>query len=64
MKIAIELTPDEATLLRKRAKSLGVLPEELARSVVTDALSAKGDQFAEIAEDVLRDHAQLYERLA
>ena len=64
MKIAIELTADEAALLRKRAKRLGVLPEELARSVVSDALSAKDDQFAKVVEGVLRDHAQLYERLA
>ena len=64
MKIVIQLMDGQASLLKERAKRLGVMPEELARSVLYDALSEKNDRFAEVAESVLNDHAELYKRLA
>lgn len=64
MKIVIQLMDGQASLLKERAKRLGVMPEELARSVLYDALSEQNDRFAEVAESVLNDHAELYKRLA
>ena len=64
MKIAIDLSPTQADQLRERAKSLGVHPEELARAAVADLLSSPDEDFRAVAEQVLRENHELYERLA
>lgn len=63
MKIAVDLSPSQADLLRDRAKSLGVLPEELARAAVADLLASPDDGFRAVAESVLQKNADLYRRL-
>ena len=64
MKIAVELSADEAELLASTAVRLGVQPEELARATLTDALSQDKDDFRKAAEYVLEKNRSLYHRLA
>ncbi len=64
MKIAVELSADEAELLASTAVRLGVQPEELARATLTDALSQDKDDFRKAAEYVLEKNRNLYRRLA
>lgn len=64
MKLAIDLSPSQADLLRERAKSLGVQPEELALAAVADLLARPDDAFSAAAELVLQKNAELYRRLA
>jgi hypothetical protein len=64
MKIAVELSPDEAELLANTAVRLGVRPEELARATLTDALGQDKDEFRKAAEHVLEKNRNLYQRLA
>jgi hypothetical protein len=64
VKLAIDLSPGQADLLRERAKTLGVAPEELVRAAVADVLSAPTDDFKALAEDMLKRNAELYRRLA
>ena len=64
MKIAVELSADEAELLSTTALRLGVRPEELARATLTDALGQDKEQFRKAAEYVLDKNRDLYRRLA
>jgi hypothetical protein len=64
VKLAIDLSPAQADLLRERAKTLGVPPEELARAALVDILAAPADDFREVAENLLVRNAELYRRLA
>lgn len=64
MKIAIDLSPQQADQLRERAKSLGVHPEELARAAVADLLSSPDEEFRGLAETMLRENHELYKRWA
>jgi antitoxin FitA len=64
MKIAVELSAEEAELLSSTAGQLGVRPEELARATLTDALSQDKAEFRKAAEYVLSKNQDLYRRLA
>lgn len=64
MKVAIELTASQATLLRQQAARLGVPAEELARAAVVDLLTTRAEDFGAAAEHVVRKNAELYKRLA
>ena len=64
MKIAVELSADEAELLSSTAVRLGVRPEELARATLTDAFGRDKEQFRKAAEYVLDKNRDLYRRLA
>ena len=64
MKIALELSAEEAELLSSTAVRLGVRPEELARATITDALSQDKEEFRKAAEYVVEKNRVLYQRLA
>ena len=64
MKISIELSKEQAELLRSAAERLGVRPEDLARAGVTDLLSQPEEDFQTAAAHVLRKNEELYRRLA
>ena len=64
MKLSIELSAAQAERLRREADRLGVSPEELARAVVADVLTAPDEEFQKVAADVVRRFEELYRRLA
>ena len=60
----LRLNDAQTELLRKRAKSLGIAPEELARAAVADLLSQQEQEFSSALDAVLEENAELYERLS
>lgn len=64
MKLSIELFATQAERLRHEAERLGLSPEELARAVVADILTAPDEDFQKAAADVVRKFEELYRRLA
>ena len=64
MKLSIELSAAQAERLRDEAERLGLSPEELARAVVADVLTAPDENFRKAAADVVRRFEELYRRLA
>ena len=64
MKLAIELTEQQAQRLREGASRLGVEPEQLALAAVADLIAAKGPDFDAAAQRVLEKNEELYRRLA
>ena len=64
MKLSIELSAAQAERLRYEAERLGLSPEELARAVVANVLTAPDDEFQRVAADVVRKFEELYRRLA
>jgi hypothetical protein len=63
MKIAVELSNEEADLLNRTAKGLGIDAEELARAALCDALRQDEDEFRTAAKYVLEKNQELYRRL-
>ncbi len=63
MKLAIELSAEEAERLQQEALRLGLEPEELAHAAVADLLSRADEDFRAAAERVLRKNDDLYRRL-
>ena len=61
MKLAIELTEQQAQRLREGATRLGVEPEQLALAAVTDLIAS---DFDAAAQRVLKKNEELYRRLA
>ena len=59
MRIAVELSEEQAERLRSIAGRLGVRPEELARAGVTDLLRQPEEDFLKAAEQVLRKNEEL-----
>jgi hypothetical protein len=57
MKISVELSPSQVARLQDRAKSLGVVPEDLARAAVADLLANPDEDFRVVAETVLQKNA-------
>jgi hypothetical protein len=64
MKLAIELSDQQAERLRKEAARLGVEPERLALAAVADLIAAEGPDFDSAAQRVLEKNRELYRRLA
>ncbi len=64
MKLAIQLTDQQASRLEQEAKRLGVATEELARAAVVELVNQPADDFRVAAARVLRKNAELYERLS
>ncbi|MEM8995953.1 MAG: DNA-binding protein [Acidobacteriota bacterium] len=63
MKVAIDISKDQAAQLNSEAEKLGVSPEALAKAAVVDMLERKED-FASAARYVLAKNRELYERLS
>ena len=64
MKLAIELTEEQAERLREGATRLGVEPEQLALAAVSDLIASEGPDFDAAARRVLEKNEELYRRLA
>ena len=64
MKLAIELTDEQAERLRAEATRLGVEPEQLAIAAVADLIAAEGPDFDSAATRILEKNRDLYRRLA
>jgi hypothetical protein len=64
MELELELSEAQIELLRIRAKSLGIAPEDLARAAVVDLLAKQDDEFESALGDVLSTNRELYRRLA
>ena len=60
----LELNKAQVELLRARAESLGVAPEELARAAVADLLAKQDHEFENALRHVLGENEELYRRLA
>jgi hypothetical protein len=63
MKIAVELSAEEAALLNQTATGLGIEAEELARATLCDALRGDENEFRSAAKHVLEKNQELYRRL-
>ncbi len=63
MRVAIELTDQQAEQLREHARELGLAPEDLARAAVVDLVNGRAEDFVTVAERVLSKNAELYRRL-
>jgi hypothetical protein len=64
MKLAIELTEQQAQRLREGASRLGVEPEQLALAAVADLIASEGPDFDAAAQRILEKNEELYRRLA
>ena len=64
MRVAIELTDQQAEQLREHARELGLAPEDLARAAVVDLVNGRAEDFRTVAERVLSKNAELYRRLS
>lgn len=63
MNLTLELNDREAFRLQAQAAELGVTPEQLARSLLTDLLAEPEEQFKVVAERVIEQNRELYKRL-
>ena len=64
MQLTIDLTEEQAALLRDKAASLAIEPAELAQRAVTDLLSQPDDEIRRIIDYVVDKNQELYERLS
>jgi hypothetical protein len=64
MRVAYELSPEQAERLRTEAIRLGVAPEDLARAALTDLLATPDPEFEQAAARVVAKNQELYKRLA
>ena len=64
MKVAFELTEQQAEKLRREAEKLGISPDQLAQAAVSDLLSTPDGAFAAASERVLEKNDELYRRLS
>ena len=64
MKLAIELSEQQAIRLREQADRLGIEPEQLALAAVADLVANEGPDFDSAAKRILEKNRELYRRLA
>jgi predicted transcriptional regulator len=63
MAITLQLTPEQEGKLRSVAGQLKVSPEALAETAVRDLLALPDDDFLKVAQTVVGENRELYERL-
>ncbi len=63
MAITLQLTPEQEARLRSVAGQLKVSPEALAETAVRDLLAHPDDEFLKIAQAIVAENRELYERL-
>ena len=63
MKLAIDISDEQAARLNSEAEKLGISPESLMKAAVVDMLERK-DDFADAATFVLDKNQELYKRLS
>jgi predicted transcriptional regulator len=63
MAITLQLTPEQEAKLRSVAGQLKVSPEALAETAVRDLLARPDDDFLKVAQTIVQENRELYERL-
>ena len=63
MAITLQLTPEQEARLRSVAGQLKVSPEALAETAVRDLLAQPDDEVLKIAQTIVEENRELYERL-
>ena len=63
MAITLQLSAEQEARLRSVAGELKVSPEALAETAVRDLLSQPDDAFVRLAQAVVEENRELYERL-
>lgn len=63
MAITLQLTAEQEARLRSVAGELKVSPEALAETAVRDLLTQPDDPFLKLAQTVVKENRELYERL-
>lgn len=63
MAITLRLTPEQEARLRSVAGELKVSPEALAETAVRDLLAGPDDELLKIAQTIVEENRELYERL-
>jgi len=64
VELTIHLTDEDARRLREQAQTMGVEPEDLAGSLLTEVLSRLSDDFKKLVDEELEENAELYRRLS
>jgi hypothetical protein len=63
MTITLHLTPEQEAKLSSVAGELKVSPEAPAETVVRDLLARPDDEFLKVAQEIVEEGGELYERL-
>jgi hypothetical protein len=59
----VNLTPEQEDKLRSVAGQLKVPPEALSETAVRDLLARPDDEFLKVAQEIVEESRELYERL-
>jgi hypothetical protein len=62
--ISVQIDDAKASLLREKAKQLGLKPDELISATIDDLLSHPEPEFDAAARRVISKNKELYRRLA
>ena len=63
MAITLQLSPEQEARLRAVAGQLKVSPEALAETAVRDLLAQPDEEFLRLAQAIVDENSELYERL-
>jgi len=63
-RITVEIDDSKATILREKAKKLGLDPEQFVMATIEDLLGQPEADFRVAMQRVLSKNKELYERLA
>ena len=63
MAITLQLTPEQEAKLTSVAGQLKVSPEALAETAVRELLAQPDDEFLKVAQTVVEENRELYQRL-
>ena len=63
-RITVEIDDSKATILREKAKKLGLDPEQFVMATIEDLLGQPEADFRAAMQRVLSKNKELYERLA
>jgi predicted transcriptional regulator len=63
MAITLQLSPEQEARLRTVAGQLNVAPEALAETAVRDLLAQPDEAFLKLAQAIVDENRELYERL-
>ena len=63
MAITLQLSPEQEARLRAVAGQLKVSPEALAETAVRDLLAQPDEEFLKLAQAIVEENRELYERL-
>ncbi len=64
VELTIQIPNESVQALEKQARELGVKPNELASSMLVDALAGVSEGFKHLVEESLEEDAELLKRLS